>query len=190
MVDTFRQTRSTPWRAAFSSNATRTAFAQLTSTATKPATVTTAAAERLVVDCFDDGETGGIKLSNIKDHSPDVLMLMPFGADADNETMNLRVWAWNPTIDGDGPIWVPMLLVELACTFDASSTATDFFADSFFCDTISVTVGNTTVHQVSSPADDVTQAWAAVDLLGARLFEIQTDIGTAESANTLWRTLS
>ena len=50
---------------------------------------------------------------------PDRILLLPYGGNASNDIFNMRVWGWSPTYGPDFSnvvIYVPVLLVELACT--------------------------------------------------------------------------
>jgi hypothetical protein len=71
---------------------------------------------------------------------PENLELFPYGSNADNTTLNLRVWGWQQTTDAT-PIWVPQLITELACTLSAACTLIPIGVNNFLADTIAVTKG-------------------------------------------------
>jgi hypothetical protein len=124
---------------------------------------------------------------------PENLELFPYGSNADNTTLNLRVWGWQQTTDAT-PIWVPQLITELACTLSAACTLTPIGVNNFLADTIAVTKGAAEASgsgvSVNSPAND-TPGSALVGLRGCELIEFAVGTGAVGvDANCLWRTVT
>lgn len=122
------------------------------------------------------------------------MLLMPFGAGSNNNTMSVRLYAWNYFIDaGDAvqALWIPTLLCELACTLSSSVTGAangTLGTSQLFADTLVLTYGNDDVSiDIVSPANDL-PAHAVVDIKGAQRVELTTTTGSsATSCNALGR---
>ncbi|MBC8868021.1 MAG: hypothetical protein H8E44_01320 [Planctomycetes bacterium] len=113
----------------------------------------------------------------------DKLELLFVGSNAANETFSVRVYKWSRDADG---LWWPQMQVELAATLgdvDASAYGTDMF----MADTVANTIGDATVA-LTSPANDVPAA-AILEPQAAEKVEIIFNLGTAASANVLYRRL-
>ncbi|TXH14226.1 MAG: hypothetical protein E6R03_09730 [Hyphomicrobiaceae bacterium] len=158
LVSTYSKARST--------NDTTNGFASKVATATQPS-----------------GE-GVITISQTGRFTRNNVMLIPFGAGSDNNTMSVRAIAWRQI----STLWVPTIVCEVACTLStavgvsgAAVVDTDRFAD-----TLTLTYGNAGVDcQVFSPANN-TPAHVVFDAKGATLLEIIfTTGGSATSCNAL-----
>lgn len=172
-----------PFRKALEENSAATSFAAKIPTTTKPE-------GDGVVDLFDSDL--GLAINTF---IPEWVQLIPYGSDAADETLNMRLWGWSKTVDG---IWIPQLLALLAVTL-GNIDATAIAADNFLADTIAVTEGSEddssstdgtggALADEISPADDST-ASVLVQLRGCQLIEFDFDMVTAASANCLWRVM-
>lgn len=119
--------------------------------------------------------------------TPTAILVMPFGAGADNSTASVRVIGW----DNIGSLWIPTLLCEYDCTFSAaigiagqSVINTDRFADGF------ALVANQGVDAQGTtkvaPANDVPGHFT-VSVKGCKKVELVYKVGTATNANALYR---
>jgi hypothetical protein len=118
--------------------------------------------------------------------APKWLKFVPFGTDANNETINYRIWAWSEI----GGMLIPSILLQFVGTFgninglaDESVTETDFF-----CDTLGDPVANFGAKgidcQPHSPQND-TPGFYLVDACGCSLFSLEIGLGTGASGNGL-----
>ena len=121
---------------------------------------------------------------------PNAIRVMPYAIASDNDTFSMRVYAW----DRVGPLglWVPCVLVELACTASAvvGVAGGDVLATERFADTISLTTGNDDISvDIVSPTGDVA-GHAQIDLKGCEKvkFTFKITSGTT-SMNALWKYL-
>lgn len=153
----------------------------------------------------DDRYTGGTGSATLQEVirmrgetaavSQNLLKLIPYALASDTNTFNIRVIAWYavspPDNDPNKNIYVPVPLCELACTVSTPSglAGTQVINTELFCDTITITSGDSSLVKVFSPGND-TIAWAVIDFLGAPWVEVIFDIGTGPtSMNALWKTL-
>jgi hypothetical protein len=148
------------------STQTGTTFAALTPTVTAPA----ASASRCVITWV----------------GRENLVLIPFGRNANNLTMKLRVTAW--LIKGSG--YYPRYLAEATCTqssaLPGASGQTPSDSD-LFCDTI--TVGGGIAIAYPDPTGDTGIAWLEVPIGPADLIEVQfIRNGSATEVNSLYST--
>lgn len=181
------QTAAFPWQKARSVSQTSTTFASRIATITEP---TGDAASATGACILEPGlGTGSIVAQNN-------LLLVPYGAGSDDTTFSLRVIGWRAIGPVSGvTLWVPVNLVELACTLGAAVgiagaplTTTDRFADIITLTTGS-TAGSVSSENIVSPAND-TIAHAMIDLKGFRKFEITFSTGSsATNCNALWTLL-
>ena len=112
------------------------------------------------------------------------VLIIPFGAGADNATMSVRVIAWRFVTT----LWIPLIVCEVSCTLSTSVgvAATEVLNTDRFADTLSLTFGNAGVDcQIFSPANN-TPAHVMLDAKGASLIELVfTTGGSATSCNAL-----
>lgn len=116
------------------------------------------------------------------------LLLMPFGAGADDETFSVRVWGWRK-VAGTTVLWVPVLLCEVLCTLGTAvgvaGTAVD--ASHRFADVLALTTGNANVSvETVSPSGNL-PAHFVIDAKGAAKLECTFAKGTTSAGmNALW----
>jgi len=108
------------------------------------------------------------------------------GTDAANETINYQVVLWypvEPVSGADELSYMPVVVAKGVATLGATTYTTDDFgaASNLIADTITDTRGHSGVV-VNSPGGD-SKAWIDVDLHNASGIEIETDRGTAASAD-------
>lgn len=113
-----------------------------------------------------------------------VARLMFGGTDTANETINFQVILWNEGVNSTNKeAWIGRVIAKgtavLGDDVYASTGIGLGAAANFFADTIIDSVG---VCRVYSPADE-TRAVLEVPILGAQRIEVQTDLGTAASAD-------
>lgn len=170
-----------PFRYAFSTNSTSTAFTDLNGTSTEPS-----GAGVLDLLSASLGVGSGI-------YVPSYLQLVPFMVGADDHTAGLKIYGYTPTIPTDlvtdTALYVPQLLAHLTLTACAR-TFSDHTAAAFFCDTIVVTKGpadNAEWGAVISPADN-SVASIILNTRGCRYIKFDVDLlVTPTSVNCLWR---
>ncbi len=126
-------------------------------------------------------------LESVSNSTPSHIWVLPYGANAANETFLMRIWGWN--YDPTAGLWVPNLLALLTCTL-GNIAAASLGTDNFVCDTLVLTSGSSTEVVVTSPAND-TPAHATVNMLGATHVEFDFGLNSSsESNNALWRPFS
>lgn len=154
-------TPGTPFRKAFVTNSTfNGTIAIPVATATKPT---------------------GEGIVNFESDPPLSLVVIPFGAGADNATMTVRVGAWRLM----STLWVYQILCEFACTLSAyvgvagqPLAATDRMADTIASPT--ALLGNLGTDCFKrSPAND---SPGSMEILGHGAGIFQVDINTGGSA--------
>jgi hypothetical protein len=167
-----------PLRRALSTNSTDTSFSAKNATETRPSGA----------GVFDllDSDLGLSSGSNV----PSYIELIPYGADADTETFDMRLWGWKVLPAAEAPdgrdVWVPIMLADVSCTL-TSATATPLMADNFLCDTLVLNEGaaDGAFTSIITTADDTT-ASLLVHTRGCQLIEFAFDLTGAESVNCLW----
>lgn len=174
---------ATPFRKALAANSTAGDFAAIIPTAVEP--VHSAATG--IYDLFDRGI--GVGISGLV---PQYLLLAPYGGNASNDIFNMRVWGWTKTA-GASPIWVPQLLVELACTLGSTDWSAGLGTNMKPVDTVVVTYGMTDEKllgaSIMAPANEL-PARSLVHLNGCQKIQFDFDMHTGgDSGNCLWRTL-
>lgn len=172
-----------PFRKAVATNATSSSFTAKIPTATEPTGTG-------VFNLFD--RDMGLAINT---RTPDSIQIVPFGANDDNDVFNLRLWGWNkiysPTTGlTSATVWVPQLILDLACTLGNISAAA-ITASNFLCDTIAVTKG-----PAAGPWRDLittttdTAASIITHTRGSEKIEFDFDLDTnCDSMNALWRLL-
>ena len=183
----FLQTLALDWFKVRATNTTDASFPSRIITATMPSGIGDAAAQT----------TSAVFNAQGAGRGQNAVMLKVFGAGVNNNTLSVRVIAWNkiasPT---EGlAVWSPNVLVELLCTLSSTPiglagkvvVATDLFADTM---AITGTTANAGVGvNVNSPAND-TEAYAIVNLYGAQLVEFTFKTGSvATNCNAIARFL-
>lgn len=119
------------------------------------------------------------------------LLLLPIGTDTNNQTFDLRLIGWRKI----STLWIPVPLIQVACTLGniTGVNASAVENEEFFCDTLTLTLGNddVTVELISpagaSLADII--GHALVDVKGFRKVEPIFDRGTAVTCNCLYAKL-
>ena len=171
-----------PFRYALTTNSTSTGFTAQNATTTKPS-----AAGSFDLTNIANGVGGGTEV-------PEYLQLMPFGTNGDNDTFDMRLYGWTPTIvtGSLSVIWVPQLLIDVSVVLCAL-TFTDHAASTFLADTLTVNDGagaETGMWQsVISPAEDL-PASAIVNTRGCQLISFDWDLAGGQEAvsmNCLFR---
>lgn len=173
-MDRSKNTLAFPWRRLLATNSTTTTYASVAPTTTSPATTTAG-----VIDLKNFGGwcTDGA-------HTSDLVMVMPFGSDANNENFAMRVYGWSRIVDSDTTIntlWVPMLLVECTVTL-GNIAATTLGTNNFMADTVAIDKGNGNLHTASSPTGDL-PAYLVVDPLGSHYLQFTFDVDSSGSAS-------
>ena len=131
---------------------------------------------------------------------PNSLLLRFFGTDANNESFSARVWGielGNSLVGStQTKSWEPTLLAQLLVTFGnlAGVAGTQIAAADFEADTIALTYGASQDIVINSPANDLRNAWARIDMLGFPQIAIEMDDAVnsgaaAASCNGLFRFL-
>ncbi len=181
MYDTFIIDRSTPFRRLLTTNSTSATDPTKTDTLTAPA-----------ADYSLTAGTNGVLNVGESDFVPKRLVLCPFGAGADGNTFTIYVFGWERVISAGSTVqYHPVHLFQAAVTMSGTIkgvaggvvVASDLYADTIADPTVG-TLG-TTCYKIS-PAND-NGAMISVNIEGYRIVEIVTKIGTATSANTLYK---
>ncbi len=153
----------------------------------------------------DDRKTGGTGSATMQEVlrmrgetasvSQNLLKLIPYALASDTNTFNVRVIAWfsvsPPDNDPNKNLYIPVPICELACTVSTPTglAGTQVLNTELFCDTITITSGDTSLVKVFSAAND-TIAWAVIDFLGAPWVEVTFDVNSGPtSMNALYTTL-
>lgn len=124
---------------------------------------------------------------------PNALMIKPFGAGSDTNTVKVRIWGWEMV---EGNIingvnwWEPILLAEILATLSTPTgetggpiTTTDLLPD-----TIAVTYGNENVDiTLMTNGANVGGCWALIDLQGMASWQAEIDKDAATNGNLLYR---
>lgn len=120
------------------------------------------------------------------------IVISPFGVGADNNTFDVYVYGWDYIpIDSTTGQWHPVLLCLFTATLSASIPGvaggavaeTNYYADTLGDPTVG-TLGVTC--EKISPANNQAGIYS-VNISGFKKIEIVTDVGTATSANALYR---
>lgn len=178
----FIETLWTAFRKARSVNQTSNGYVAKNPTATEPVDDAATATGQASIGM----RNGGLTVQN-------GLIILPYAVATDNQTFSMRVIGWRQL--GSDPntfIWIPVLLVEVLCTADATLvglTGRLIGTTEIFCDTIAIvgTSGNANVScEIVSPADGVSVAHLMVDTKGFDRIECSFTTGaSATSCNAL-----
>lgn len=132
------------------------------------------------------------------EYSQNGLLIVPYGAGADNSTFSLTVYRWAPIKLRASPIqvvpaleqWLAVPLCTIACTISTGTTGIAggiLTTTALFCKTLAVTYGNAnvSVEPITTAAGYI--ASFLVDVKGAPLIEVWGDrAGSATSFNALY----
>lgn len=171
-----------PFRYALAANSTSADFTAQNATATEPTGVG-------VIDLMSE-ELG---VGEGDHHVPAYLQLVPFGTDAADETFDMRVYGFTPTVPTDlvtdTAIYIPQLLLDMTVTLSAI-TFSGHAANTFLADTFVINDGagaETNIWQNAiNPAEDLVGS-IILHTRGCRYIKFDWDLGTAATANCLWR---
>jgi hypothetical protein len=156
---------------------------------TDPATAT----GRVAIDLVHGAASGGQRLQMVSGKAvQNLIYFQPYAVGADNTTASARVYGWCWVGDTDSTrMWIPVLLCEVDYTVGALAgvASKEFLDTERLADTVTLVQGVsnvlTTVH---SPTGDL-PGFVIQDFLGCTLLEFDFEVGTATSANALWRDL-
>lgn len=187
------ETLSMDWRKACTTDQTGTTFSSgngnlpIPQAATPTGDSGTATGGAVHNLSFGDGTNRG-------EYSQNFLKIIPYGVGADDTTFSMRVYGWTRFYDPVTAlqIWIPINLVELACTISTvpGVAGTPIDATHFFVDLITVTTGSTLggeapSESIISPANN-TIGTVMIDLRGSQKYSIQFSTGSsATSCNAL-----
>ena len=165
------ETLSTDFRKARGVNATDTSFPSKIPTTTEPVTpATETATSASVIELA----TGGALAQNS-------VLLVPYATGGDGDTFSIRVIGWRklPRMTEASHLWVPVKLLELACTLSTvvGVAGAPIVAAERFADTLALvgTSGNDDVSMdLVSPADN-TIAHCLLDVKGFQKLEVTFD---------------
>jgi hypothetical protein len=114
------------------------------------------------------------------------LLVVPYGTGSGSFSIN--VYGWRQILLDGNTLWVPVLLCQLAATLNTSIpgvAGSPVDNNHFFCDTLSVVLGNADVS-VEAVAGSGYIAHAIVDLKGSQKVELSFFTGgSATAANAL-----
>lgn len=193
-------TRSNPWRKMKSVNETSNGYVSKIPRATDPFVAAGVSGDAgtatgaSVVRWVEADTNGGLGQNGIE--------CCFYGVGANNTTFSCRILGWSPlvtdrlgVVSPDTNLWIPVVLVEVACTLSSTPiglagkaiVATELFVDTM---TITSNTANAGVDvDVVSPAND-TIARLMLDVQGHMAVEFQfTTGGSATSCNGLYRPL-
>lgn len=95
----------------------------------------------------------------------------------------MRVWGW--TAFGSTPLYVPRLLLDVACLTGNINSGLGLVATTYLADTITLTYGDSSAV-IISPANDVAGS-VKLDVCGSRWIQFDfTDGAGVLSMNALW----
>jgi hypothetical protein len=169
-------------------NATASAYTNPAPTITKPATVTTATAERAVFD-LSMNEAGVIL--------PNAVKVIPFGAGANDNTSNILLIGWHRVIPPSTtvqkvPLWVGNILCEIGIIYGSTTGVAGYqpAATDFLADTLTITTGTADQGlRITSPTGEQTASFLQ-EITGCELLEFQFKKGTATDTNCLFALIS
>lgn len=170
------ETLSTKFRRALTANSTDTSFASKVATLTEPSGS----------GVLDMGAGGAL--------APNGVLVVPYGAGNDDTTFAMRIIGWRSITEHSSnqkiTEWIPIILVELACTLSTAVGATGgVIGGGRMADTLSLVTGNDDISiDFVSPTGNVA-AHAVVDVKGCEKIEFSFDMTGATSGNCLVATL-
>lgn len=159
-----------------STNSTTTAFAVAESrpTSTEPA----ASATRTVITTKGSPIKEGVTLK-----------VTPFGGDANNDVINVKVQGWNSApATGYTTLYESHEVCEVSCTLSSALpgiAGTVVVATEFHCDTLSLTKGTAVLHQGTA---DIDVAWFECDVSSYEYVEVLYSKGAGgDQMNCLYK---
>ena len=120
-----------------------------------------------------------------------MLKVTPYGGDANNDIINVKVQGWNsvPVTGATTTLYVPHQICEVSCTLSnvlPGVAGMPVVATEFFADTLSLTQGIAILHQ--SAVADIDVAWFECDVSSYEYVEILFSKGAGgDRANCLYR---
>lgn len=120
------------------------------------------------------------------EYFPDWVKFIPFGTDANNETINYRLWGASVI----GGLFIPQILLQFLGTFGTAKgvAGADVDENQFFCDTIGDPTTNFGTKAVDcqpySPQNDTPGSYL-LDTRGCHMFKLEIGLGTGASGNGL-----
>ncbi len=177
------ETLSTPFRKARLVNETSNGYRTIIPTITEPKGDAGTATGASIIELG----TGGSDAQN-------ALLIVPYSIGNDDTTYSVRVIGWRflPKDSVGIGLWIPITLIELACTASTSVgiAGATVLSSERFADILTVTKGSTLVGE--APAENIisttdnTISSAMVDLKGSQKVELAfTTGGSATSCNAL-----
>ncbi len=173
-----------PFRYALATNSTSTGFTAQNTTTTEPSGTG-------VIDLGGDSLSVGNK-----EQVPTYLQLIPFGTDGANDTFDMRVYGYNPTVATSGlvstaKIYIPQLLLDVSVVLGAT-TFSHHAANTLLADQITVNDGAADNSEWRSLIDCQEDMVASVIIhtRGCRYIKFDWDLAGAQEAvsmNCLWR---
>jgi hypothetical protein len=148
-------------------NSTDTSFASLVPTVTEPT-----------------GD-GVITWGGGYEQASSTIMVVPFGAGADNSTFALRVTSWRNI----STLWIPVLLGEFACTLSATVgvAGTSVLATDRIADTITAVLAPANAIIVSPTGEEI--GYVMLDAVGSTKIQFSFDMTGATNGNVLYARL-
>lgn len=165
---------SHPYQKAWAANANTSSFASKIPTTTEPT-------NDGVVDLVNRMGGGMV---------PERVLVLPYGLGSNNDAASMRVIGWRHIGSGISPgvLWVPTILIEVACTFSAAVGIagapvlnTECFADTItvvtqrlISGTISAAAASLGMSEIFSPTNDLV-AQLIIPVLGFEKLEFTFD---------------
>lgn len=155
------------------------------------------------------GVTQGVLETDVKKwgkdgmESPRLVFLQPYIEAQEGTPFYLNVWGYSDAGSENPPqqvLWVPFFIVQLYCiagNIPGVSPNSYLNENENLCGTIAATLGSLGSGYISSPGGNYA-AFAAVDVVGARRFEVEfaadpgspvTPLSSVPGMNALWRPL-
>lgn len=163
---------------AFGTSPTSASYTAKAPTTTKPTT----AATSLTSGFHDISEDGASRIVQ------SFIGIIPYATAANNVTFNMRVWGWKrwATSSANAPwLYIPRLLLDVACTAGNIAGTSSLDTNSFLADTITLTLGDSTALLVS-PVNDL-GASIKLDVFGSQFIEFDFNTNSSATAmNALW----
>lgn len=173
-----------PFRYALAANSTSTAFTDFNVATTEPS-----GAGVIKFNSFGLGNSENV---------PRYVQLIPFGTNGANDTFDMRVYGYSPTLADSSLVtttamWVPQLLLDLSVVLGAR-TFSGHAADTFLADTLTVNDGaadNAEWRSLIDCQEDMV-ASVLVHTRGCPIIRFDWDLAGAQEAasmNCLWRAM-
>jgi len=154
-----------------------------------PATAT----GRVAIDLVHGAATGGQRLRMVSGKPvQNLIYFQPYALGADDTTASARVWGWCWIGDDDSTrMWIPVLLCEVDFIVGTMPGAAgkEILDTERLADTITLVEGVSNVLTTIHSPEGNLPGFVIQDFLGCTLLEFDFEVGTATSANALWRDL-